>query len=45
MELSPRQVAFVKDEMQKIEGDETRQPTVQVEARRIKKQAEATLNE
>jgi len=31
--------------MKKIEGDSKRQPTVQVEARRIKKQAEATLNE
>jgi hypothetical protein len=45
MELTPRQVAFVKSEMGEIEDDETRQPTEKVEARRIREAAENTLTE
>jgi hypothetical protein len=45
MELSPRQVAFVKSEMKEIEGDETRQPTERVEAGRIREAAEIELTE
>jgi hypothetical protein len=45
MELSPRQVAFVKSEMKSIETDETRQPTARVEAERIREQAESALTE
>lgn len=45
MELNPRQVAFVKSEMQNIEADETRQPTERVEASRIQEEAESALTE
>lgn len=43
MELTPRQVVFVKQEMSDIENDETRQPTDQVEAGRIRQEAENIL--
>lgn len=45
MELNPREVAFVKSEMQKIENDESRQPTVKVDAERIREKANAILTE
>lgn len=45
MELNPRQLAFVKTEMQKIENDETRQPTARVDAERIRKHADTALTE
>jgi hypothetical protein len=45
MELSPREIAFVKSEMKAAEEDETRQPTARVEAGRIREKAEATLTE
>jgi hypothetical protein len=45
MELNPRQMAFIKSEMQKVESDETRQPTVRVEAERIREQADTALTE
>lgn len=45
MELSVRQVAFVKSQMREIEEDDSRQPTEKVEARRIREVAENTLTE
>jgi hypothetical protein len=45
MELSPRQAAFVKSEMENIESDDTRQPTARVEAGRIREEAESALTE
>jgi len=45
MELSPRQVVFVKEEMEKIERDEARQPTEKVEAGRIRQEADSILTE
>jgi hypothetical protein len=45
MELNPRQMAFIKSEMQKVESDETRQPTARVEAERIREQADTALTE
>jgi len=45
MELSPRQVAFVKSEMERVESDDTRQPTEKVEAGRIREEAETALTE
>jgi hypothetical protein len=45
MELSPRQVSFVKSEMERIQNDESRQPTEKVEAGRIQKEAEDRLTE
>lgn len=45
MQLGPRQVAFVKREMEKIENDESRQPTARVEAGRIREEAEVVITE
>lgn len=45
MDLGPREVAFLKEEMRKIETDETRQPTVRVEAGKIRKEAESEITE
>jgi hypothetical protein len=45
MDLGPRQLAFVKSEMKKIEGDDSRQPTEKVEAERIREQATTALTE
>jgi hypothetical protein len=45
MELSPRQVSFVKSEMKNVETDNTRQPTARVEAERIRKKAETEITE
>ena len=45
MELSPRQVAFLKSEMDAVEADHSRQPTARVEAGRIKEKAETALTE
>lgn len=45
MELNARQLAFVKSEMQNVEEDDTRQPTAQVEAERIREEAETALTE
>jgi hypothetical protein len=45
MELNPRQMAFIKSEMQKVKSDETRQPTARVEAERIREQADTALTE
>lgn len=45
MELGPRQVAFLKAEMKRIEDDPKRQPTERVEAGAIRDAAEAKLTE
>ena len=45
MELEPRELSFVKAEMEKIEKDESRQPTERTEAGRIKEKAELSLTE
>ncbi len=45
MELSPREAAFLLDEMATIENDETRYPSTRSEARRIREKAEAALIE
>jgi hypothetical protein len=45
MELSPRQVAFVKSEMKSVQDDDARQPTARVEAGRIAEEAESVLTE
>jgi len=45
MELSPRQIAFVKSEMQNIEEDESRQPTERVEAGKIREEAKTAITE
>ncbi|WP_170964433.1 MULTISPECIES: hypothetical protein [Halobacteriales] len=45
MELTPREAAFLLDEMSEIEDDETRYPSARTEARRLRKRAEAALTE
>jgi len=45
MELSPRQVAFVKEEMKRVQNDDSRQPTEKVEAGRVRKKADSELTE
>ena len=45
MELGPRQVAFLKAEMKKIEDDPERQPTERVEAGAIRAVAHSELTE
>ena len=45
MDLGPRQVAFVMDEMERVENSEARTPSEQKEAERIRKQAVVTLTE
>ena len=45
MELDPRQLAFVKSEMKRIEESEDRQPTEKVEAGRIREEAKIALTE
>ncbi len=45
MEISPRDAAFLLDEMSTVEQDESRYPTVRAEAKRIREQAEAALTE
>jgi hypothetical protein len=45
MDIGPRQAAFIKSEMKKIEEKESRQPTAKVEAERIREQAERFLTE
>ncbi len=45
MELSPREAAFLLDEMSDIENDETRYHSVRSEARRLRRKAEAALTE
>jgi len=45
MELSPREAAFLLDEMSEIEDDETRYPSVRREARRLREKAEEALIE
>ena len=43
MELTPREAAFLLDEMRAIEADESRYPTVREEARQLRKRAESAL--
>lgn len=45
MELNARQVAFIASEMEKVETSDTRLSSEQVEARRIRREAETTLTE
>jgi hypothetical protein len=45
MELTAREVAFVKSEMKKIERDDARRPTEKREADRIRQKAESVLTE
>ncbi|WP_199241226.1 hypothetical protein [Halorubrum sp. SS7] len=45
MELTPREAAFLLDEMSEIEDDETRSPSARTEARGLRKRAEAALTE
>jgi hypothetical protein len=45
MDLGPRQTAFLKSEMEKVETDDTRQPTVQIEASRIREKLKTALTE
>jgi hypothetical protein len=45
MDLSPRQIAFLKSEMKSLEEDETRQPTARTEAGRIRQEAKQKLTE
>ena len=45
MELSPRQAAFLSEEMAEIENSERRLSSEQAEARRIREKAEAVLTE
>lgn len=45
MELNPREAAFLLDEMNDIEDDETRYPSVRAEARRLREKAEVALTE
>ena len=45
MEPTPRETAFLLDEMRAIEADESRYPTVRAEARRLRKRAETALRE
>jgi hypothetical protein len=45
MELNPREAAFLLDEMSELESDESRYPSEQREASRIRQKAEAALTE
>ncbi|AGC34308.1 hypothetical protein HRTV-11_gp39 [Halorubrum virus HRTV-11] len=45
MELNPREAAFLLDEMEDIEADETRYPSARSEARRLRQKAEVALTE
>jgi hypothetical protein len=45
MELTPRQVSFVKSEMKRVQEDDARQPTARVEAEGIFEEAETALTE
>lgn len=45
MELNPRQAAFLLDEMNEVERDESRATSARHEARRIRQRAEAVLTE
>ncbi|AGM10909.1 hypothetical protein M193_gp037 [Halorubrum tailed phage 7] len=45
MELNPREAAFLLDEMEDIETDETRYPSARSEARRLRQKAEVALTE
>jgi len=45
MELTPREAAFLLDEMDEIANDETRYPSVRTEAKRLREKAEAALTE
>lgn len=45
MELNPREAAFLKSEMGKIEEDKTRQPTARKEAEQIQKKAKREITE
>ena len=45
MELTPRETAFLLDEMSYIENDETRYPSVRAQARRLRERAKAALTE
>jgi hypothetical protein len=45
MELKPSQAAFLKEEMERIESDDTRPPTARVEAGTIREKADSMLTE
>lgn len=45
MELTPREAAFLLDEMDEIANDETRYPSVRNEAKRLREKAESALTE
>lgn len=45
MELTPREAAFLLDEMSEIENDDSRYPSVRTEARQLHEKAEAALTE
>jgi hypothetical protein len=45
MELNPREVAFLLDEMDGIATDDSRRPTARREAQRLRSKAEKTLTE
>jgi len=45
MELTPREAAFLLDEMDEIANDETRYPSVRTEAKRLREKAESALTE
>lgn len=45
MELEPRHAAFLLDEMDAVENDDTRLPSERKEAETIKQKAEAVLTE
>ena len=45
MESDAREAAFLLNEMNRIENDETRYPATRTEARRLREKAEAALIE
>ena len=45
MKLSPRQAAFIKKEMQKIENSESRWPTEKREAKEIREKIQTEFTE
>jgi hypothetical protein len=45
MQITPREAAFLLDEMSDVESDESRYPSEQREAGRIRQKAEAVLTE
>jgi hypothetical protein len=45
MELGPRKLVFVKNEMKKVEESDSRRPTEKAEAKKIRSEVEERLTE